>query len=276
MHCESLTNYQRSSGVGDYGKTQSTAALPSDVTNVAFQQIMGGYQHSWLHNEPGSLSPANKQFVELSSASEGPLQAAMYAMDMLRVGYLLISENGVVLSLNNVANGILGSQTCLNMQEGRLICKNSSDNSQLHKSVMKAAQVLSPSKNADVTCDPVHMLLPLDRQDAVLSMALFPAHGSNHRSARENSNVVMVITLDDVAQILSESFLSSSFGMTRAEARLTQLLARGRTLQEAAECLCLSIHTIRSQLRAILAKTGARRQAELVSQVWRARWLRIG
>lgn len=275
MQCESLANYQRSSGVGDHSKAQRTAALPSDESNAASQQTMDGYQHRWLNNEPGSLIPA-EHFVELSSVGEGPLQAAMYAMDMLRVGYLLISENGIVLSLNNAAKAILGCQTCLNMKERRLICKNSSDNNQLHKSVMKAAQVLSPSENADVTCDPVHMLLPLDGQDAVLSMALFPVHESNHRGARENSNVVMVITLDDVAQILSESFLSSLFGMTRAEARLTQLLARGCTLQESAEYLCLSIHTIRSQLRAILAKTGARRQAELVSQVWRARWLRIG
>lgn len=275
MQSKLLTSFQRTSCVDDYDNNQRSAVSSCNKKNISNQSIMDSYQRRLLSNEPGSIN-FTEQFVEISALNDGQLQAAMYAMDMLCVGYMLITENGSVLSLNNMAKSILNSQTCLNIQEKHLKCKKASDNIKLHKSVIKVAHIVSSRKKSDEIHNPVYVVLPLDKQDAVLSIALFPAQSSNNRGSRITPNVVVVITLDDVAHILSDLFLSSMYGMTRAEARLTQLIARGRTLQEAAECLSLSIHTIRTRLRAILAKTGARRQAELVSQVWRARWLRIG
>jgi len=54
------------------------------------------------------------------------------------------------------------------------------------------------------------------------------------------------------------------FCLTPAEARLAQWVAEGRSLKEAAAAFGVSIHTVRMQLRSIFAKTGTRRQAELV------------
>ena len=54
-------------------------------------------------------------------------------------------------------------------------------------------------------------------------------------------------------------------GLTRAEARLAATLAKGISLEEAAAALSISVHTVRSQLKAVFAKTGVTRQAELVA-----------
>jgi DNA-binding CsgD family transcriptional regulator len=54
------------------------------------------------------------------------------------------------------------------------------------------------------------------------------------------------------------------WGFTRAEADLAQHLAEGRTLSEAADASGVSINTVRTQLRGLLAKSGARRQSDLV------------
>jgi len=51
---------------------------------------------------------------------------------------------------------------------------------------------------------------------------------------------------------------------THAERRLAQILAQGATLHRAAEALSVSHNTVRTQLRALLAKTGTNRQADLV------------
>jgi DNA-binding CsgD family transcriptional regulator/PAS domain-containing protein len=53
-------------------------------------------------------------------------------------------------------------------------------------------------------------------------------------------------------------------GLSPAEARMMNLLLQHTSLPPVAQELGVSIHTVRSQLRAILEKTGARRQAELV------------
>lgn len=54
------------------------------------------------------------------------------------------------------------------------------------------------------------------------------------------------------------------FGLTMAEARLAVVLAQGLSLVEAAQRLGITHNTAKTQLRAIFAKTGARRQSQLV------------
>ncbi|TGG92027.1 LuxR family transcriptional regulator [Natronospirillum operosum] len=58
--------------------------------------------------------------------------------------------------------------------------------------------------------------------------------------------------------------LNRQYGLTPAEARLTEQLLKGLDLREAAEALHVSVHTVRSQLKSVQQKTGCRRQAELI------------
>lgn len=62
----------------------------------------------------------------------------------------------------------------------------------------------------------------------------------------------------------SEIVLRSAFGMTAAEAMLAVALCRGASLSEFAAERGISIHTARTQLRALLSKTRTERQADLV------------
>jgi DNA-binding CsgD family transcriptional regulator len=61
-----------------------------------------------------------------------------------------------------------------------------------------------------------------------------------------------------------DEVLRGYYGLTPAEARLAALLMDGRSLEEAAEQLELSRHTVRSQVKRIFSKTETRRQSELV------------
>jgi DNA-binding CsgD family transcriptional regulator len=58
--------------------------------------------------------------------------------------------------------------------------------------------------------------------------------------------------------------LVAAFGLTRAEARLTAALAAGETLQEFARRQNVAVATVRTHLERVLAKTGARRQTQVV------------
>lgn len=57
------------------------------------------------------------------------------------------------------------------------------------------------------------------------------------------------------------------FGLTFAEARVASRLARGADLTTIAEELRVSRETVRTHLKRIYSKTGARRQAALVALV---------
>jgi len=62
-----------------------------------------------------------------------------------------------------------------------------------------------------------------------------------------------------------ESVLRTAFNLTPAEARLASTLTNGETIDAASDALKITKETTRNQLKAVYAKTGVRRQAELVA-----------
>lgn len=60
------------------------------------------------------------------------------------------------------------------------------------------------------------------------------------------------------------SRLEHLYGLTRAEAELTVLLAKGESLEAIASARAVKLDTIRTQLRTVYKKTGTHRQGELV------------
>ena len=54
------------------------------------------------------------------------------------------------------------------------------------------------------------------------------------------------------------------YGFTRAEATFVEHLLRGTSVEDAADLLCISLHTARTHLKRILMKADTGRQAELL------------
>ena len=85
---------------------------------------------------------------------------------------------------------------------------------------------------------------------------LFPAS----RSAR------VVVLVEEPARRANAPFaaFTKSHGLSPAETGLASRLVRGLSLRQAAAELGISDNTARSHLKHVFAKTGARRQADLV------------
>ena len=62
-----------------------------------------------------------------------------------------------------------------------------------------------------------------------------------------------------------KSRMRHSLGLTATEADFADLLARGMSVKEASEQLCISVWTGRSHLRSIFQKTDTHRQGELIA-----------
>ena len=65
----------------------------------------------------------------------------------------------------------------------------------------------------------------------------------------------------------AQPLLQHVYGLTPAEARLTLMILDGQSPGHAATALRLSVTTVRSQLSAVLKKTGAQRQSDLVRRL---------
>ena len=85
-------------------------------------------------------------------------------------------------------------------------------------------------------------------------------------SGFEGEQAAAIVFISDPAQqqTISPEILSILYGLTRAEARLAQELAMGKTLDEISDIYHVSKHTLRTQLKSIFSKTGLKRQSDLV------------
>lgn len=92
---------------------------------------------------------------------------------------------------------------------------------------------------------------------------LLPVRGQAH-DIFAGGHVLMVVSTVGGKCAPPAALLSGLFDLTPAEARLARALVDGGGLPAIAARLALSVHTLRIQLRSIMAKTGVHRQAELV------------
>lgn len=83
------------------------------------------------------------------------------------------------------------------------------------------------------------------------------------------ASILMVSSADPVTA--QDSPLIVEHGLTPAEAEVVVQLAFGRSPREIADLRQASVHTVRNQIKAALAKTGLRRQSELAVLAARAR-----
>ncbi|RDI57920.1 helix-turn-helix transcriptional regulator [Microvirga subterranea] len=80
----------------------------------------------------------------------------------------------------------------------------------------------------------------------------------------DEAKFVAALVDPDVCPEPSPALLQQIFGLTKREAHVALKLMCGDTLQEMAEQTGVSVGTVRTQAKAVFAKTGTNRQAELV------------
>lgn len=104
--------------------------------------------------------------------------------------------------------------------------------------------------------------LSIEREAQTLHLAL-----QRFGDPAQGGKVLVTVSSPDSAEPVPPSALSALFGLTDAEARLTSALVGGATVEDYAARRGVTLGTARYQLKHVLAKTGAGRQAELVRKV---------
>lgn len=219
------------------------------------------------------LTPHLRRAVRLSNilAREScRADSAEAALDALSVAAYLLDGDGRVTHTNPQGDRLLAMSQGVRLRDGRLVASHA----ETHAFADLLARV---QRSADGYDQPVpqSLLLP-ERGDAepnLLAIAM-PIRGHRHElrdTWPEASVAVYVGDLDDTG-LLRPDVLQNLYGMTQAEARLAVALARGRELPELRDDWGVSADTLRTQLKAVFAKTGCRRQAGLVRLLAGAPW----
>jgi DNA-binding CsgD family transcriptional regulator len=181
------------------------------------------------------------------------LELARGALSTLGFGLIVLDERGVVRLVNAGAEMALSAGGALQVREGRLIGRTA----ELDRTIQA---LIGRALVGDASGASVASVATEDRAGWILWVTPLPA--SSPLAPRAAPGVLILIGHGGTGRVARDD-LMTLYGLTAAEADLALALASGRSLQEAADDRSVRISTARSQLLAILGKTGLHRQSDL-------------
>lgn len=181
-------------------------------------------------------------------------------LDGMACAVLLVDQNLRIVHANSAAEALLAAGDLVHSLQGRLKVSSEIAANALETAVQVAAAdeaVLGqrgigiPAKAKDGSPAVLHVL-PLERREV--------------RSGLMQRAVAAVFVVDGSGTTYSsDDAVAALYDFTPAESRIFASLCRGKSLDEAATALGIAKSTARTHLLRVFAKTGCKRQAELVA-----------
>lgn len=186
--------------------------------------------------------------------------AMIGVLDHLTVGVVLIDGRGRPIAMNRSAGELIAKSGALVVGRHGVYASKPLDSQRLQQMIER--QVAQAPSN-----EPVPEAVPIRRSGTAVPMSVI---GTSLRrplgtGRPEDPAVALFISDPDEAPAdAAEERLMALYALTRLEARLATRLVSGRSLDEIASDLRVSIHTVRAYLKQIFAKTNVHRQSDLV------------
>jgi DNA-binding CsgD family transcriptional regulator len=180
---------------------------------------------------------------------------ALQAFDRLNSGIIICEGEGRVIEMNRAARAMLRCENGLAVQSGYLCARRAFETAKMTR-LISAAIALGETGNTAG-----RMLVGRGNGRPAYVLTIAPLRPDPTAADRP---LAMIVVIDAERHSPPESELIDLFGLSRAEARLAAALMTGKTLTEIAGEFGLQVATLRTQLRSMLKKVGAKRQSDLI------------
>jgi DNA-binding CsgD family transcriptional regulator len=124
------------------------------------------------------------------------------------------------------------------------------------------ARALAAFEHGLITPDVRSIPVTAQRDHPPMIVHLVPIRGAAH-DVFTQAIAILIVTPVVQAEVPTPELLQGLFDLTPAEARVARGIGEGRTVETIAAAFGTSRETVRNQLKAVMAKTGLRRQVEL-------------
>jgi DNA-binding CsgD family transcriptional regulator len=167
----------------------------------------------------------------------------------------VLRQNGTILAGNESLQALIPS--VMQDRRERVTLTNTAADQMLSAAIAQYQTMGNFSEPASIPVAAAESRLP-----AIIH--LIPVRGAAHDIFNQSA-MLLVVTPVDRALVPSAKMLQGLFDLTPAEARVARGISEAQTVEAIALSAGVSPETIRSQLKAVLAKTGLSRQQELIS-----------
>jgi DNA-binding CsgD family transcriptional regulator len=211
-------------------------------------------------------TPINR-LSQFAQETSNILAAGLEALEMLNIGVAVTNSARRVLFANQTAEQILLSRDGLEVTEqGILQSVSKWSNPSLSRVMQQASQAAQPD-----TSEAQDVILAIRRPSGKRPFTLLVRSLKNRTSSDLESPSVLVFVWDpELPQHDTEVGLRELFGFTSCEARLANLLMKGKSVDDCCTYLEIRPSTVRMHLANLFAKTGVQRQGQLVSLLWKS------
>jgi DNA-binding CsgD family transcriptional regulator len=215
-----------------------------------------------------ALSPHVCRALLISDALELQTVAARRleeTVDALSTGVFLTEGQGRITYMNHSAERLLKSGASLKATNGRLAAVQPKARESLSRALSLSIEGKAPSTTGR------HFIALPGHEGGGLVANIMPLQWHQARNPLESLPGATAVIVQDPAESsdLPTEALAELYGLTRAEGRVLELIARGQTPQDAADALGVTLTTVKTHLQKVFAKTETARQAELVQLVTR-------
>lgn len=244
--------------------------MPLGVLRLGNKEEFDAKQFALLDN----VLPHLQRAVALSCRI-GVLQSQVHwcanVLDRLPFGVAMISMQGHVLLLNAHAQAAIAQKDGLMCNREGLCALRSSDTKRLQL-LIKSAVFMSVGKGSHAGGT---MTISRPSRRRPFQILVSPYRPPQAWPGAEQPAATVFITDPEFQPEHSNDLLARLYGLTPAEARLAVLLVNGASIADAAEQMHVTRNTVRNHLKQVFAKTGAKRQAELMRQllIGPAQWM---
>ncbi len=217
-----------------------------------------------LSRAANHVGNAIRSFRHVKTIESGATVASAI-LDVLPYPTLLIDEMQNIRFANLAARKMLIQAACVIDRGGFLGFRNQCDERPFAEAVRSLQLHQLAIAPQDISSKRAFVRLHRAIDDAPVAVHLIAVRRKEAMGAFGSDSVALAIFHDPSASTDPDPFmLALAFSLTPAEGRVVARLALGKSASEIAVETGVSITTVRSQIRAALQKTGARRQPELV------------
>ena len=185
---------------------------------------------------------------------------AFELLETLSVGVAIVAADGRLLYANRVAEKVFRTSGGLCVVRGRLRPQAAGDGAAFERSVSDMVRTGSGTGTRSGG------MMHLRRSDMMtMPVLIAPLRVAGHDTTLPSAAVIFADP--DAATVSPWRMLAWRWGLTPAEARLLAALAAGQEVGSYANATGVGVGTVRTHLKQIFAKTGYRRQVDLVRAV---------
>lgn len=178
------------------------------------------------------------------------------AVAQMAIGVVTLDREGKALRVNSHASAILAKDDGIKLRNGAILLEDTA----------LARQLRARLGRVD---DDEPLTLRIERPSGAgdLLLVVTRAPGPGHVAAGGGPAAVLFLTDPTGARQVEADTLRDLLGLTPSQAEVAARLADGLSLTEVAERLRISPNTVRAHLRSIFAKTGVKRQSQLIQLI---------